>query len=94
MFAYIKPLTYLCSVKQIITRADMLTDFLALYWKGGKKPICNQAKKGLAAAFHNFNEYKFAKYDRDAAIKLRDVMFLCRPKPNNDYETKLFKKNS
>ena len=77
---------------KIITRADMLTDFLALYWKDGKKPICNQAKKGLRAAFHNFNEYKLAKYDRNAAIKLRDVMFLCRPKPNNDYETKLFKK--
>lgn len=45
---------------KIITRADMLTDFLALYWKDGKKPICNQAKKGLSAAFHNFNEYKFA----------------------------------
>ena len=77
---------------QIITRADMLTDFLAIYWKDGKKPIANQAKKGLAKAFHNFNEYKFAKYDRDAAIKLRDVMFLCRPKPNNQYETELFKK--
>lgn len=85
--AYVKQL-----LPQIITRADMLTDFLALYWKDGKKPICNQAKKGLSAAFHNFNEYKFAKYDRDAAIKLRDVMFLCRPKPNNDYETKLFQK--
>lgn len=77
---------------QIITRADMLTDFLALYWNGKKKPICNQAKKGLAKAFHNFNEYKFAKYDRDATIKLRDVMFLCRPKPKNQYETELFKK--
>ena len=77
---------------QIITRADMLTDFLAIYWKDGKKPVANQAKKGLAKAFHNFNEYKFAKYDRDAAIKLRDVMFLCRPKPNNQYETELFKK--
>ena len=77
---------------QIITRADMLTDFLAIYWKDGKKPIANQAKKGLAKAFHNFNEYKFAKYDRDAAIKLRDVMFLCRPKPKNQYEQTLFKK--
>lgn len=77
---------------QIITRADMLTDFLAIYWKDGKKPIANQAKKGLAQAFHNFNEYKFAKYDRDAAIKLRDVMFLCRPKPKNQYEQELFKK--
>ena len=77
---------------QIITRADMLTDFLAIYWKDGKKPIANQAKKGLAKAFHNFNEYKFAKYDRDAAIKLSDVMFLCRPKPENQYEQDLFKK--
>ena len=77
---------------QIITRADMLTDFLAIYWKDGKKPIANQAKKGLAKAFHNFNEYKFAKYDRDAAIKLRDVMFLCRPKPENQYEQDLFKR--
>lgn len=75
---------------KIITRADMLTDFLALYWKDGKKPIPNQAKKGLAEAFHNFNEYKFAKYDRNAAIKLRDVMFLCHPKPRDAYEKKLF----
>lgn len=77
---------------QICTRADMLTDFLALYWKDGKKPICNQAKKGLATAFHNFNEYKLAKYDRNSKIKIRDVMFLCRPKPNSQYEEVLFKK--
>lgn len=77
---------------EIITRADMLTDFLALYWNKKKHPIAAQAKKGLAAAFHNFNEYKFAKYDRDSAIKLRDVMFLCRPKPQNEREEQLFKK--
>ncbi len=77
---------------KIITRADMLTDFLALYWADGKCPICNSAKKGLAAAFHNFNEYKFAKYDRETPIKLRDVMFLSRPKPNNAVEEVLFKK--
>jgi hypothetical protein len=77
---------------KIITRADMLTDFLALYWMDGKCPICNSAKKGLAEAFHNFNEYKFAKYDRDAEIKLRDVMFMVRPKPVNQLEEILFKK--
>lgn len=77
---------------KIITRADMLTDFLALYWRNGKCPICNAAKKGLAEAFHNFNEYKFAKYDRDAQIKLRDVMFMVRPKPVNEVEAELFKK--
>ena len=77
---------------QIITRADMLTDFMALYWMGGKCPICNAAKKGLAKAFHNFKEYHFAKYDRDAEIKLRDVMFMVRPKPENQLETVLYRK--
>lgn len=77
---------------KIITRADMLTDFMALYWMDGKCPICNAAKKGLAEAFHNFNEYKFAKYDRDAEIKLRDVMFMVRPKPVNQLEEVLYKK--
>jgi len=79
---------------EIITRADMLTDFVAIYWKENGKgaSICNKAKKGLADAFHNFNEYKLAKYDRDAEIKLRDVMFLCHPKPTNQYEENLFKK--
>lgn len=77
---------------QIITRADMLTDFMALYWADGKCPICNAAKKGLAAAWHNFKEYHFAKYDRDAEIKLRDVMFMVRPKPENQLEELLYKK--
>lgn len=76
---------------KIITRADMLTDFLALYWKEGRCPIANQAKKGLADAFHNFNAYKFAKYDRNAAIKLRDVMFLVHPEPKDQKEAELFK---
>ena len=77
---------------QIITRADMLTDFMTLYWMDGKCPICNAAKKGLAKAFHNFKEYHFAKYDRDAEIKLRDVMFMVRPKPENQPETVLYRK--
>ena len=77
---------------QIITRADMLTDFLALYWHEGKVTVCNQARKGLAASFYNFDEYQFAKYDRNAEIKLRDVMFLAHPKARNEKEQELFHK--
>lgn len=76
----------------ISTRVDMLTDFLAIYWNDGKKPLANQAKKGLAESFHNFDEYQFAKYDREAAIKLRDVMFLTHPTPKNEKERELFNK--
>ena len=77
---------------QIITRADMLCDFLALYWRNGRCTVSSQARKGLAEAFHNFDEYQFAKYDRDAAIKLRDVMFLSHPKAKDEAENALFKK--
>lgn len=76
----------------IITRADMLTDFLALYWKDGKVTVCHQARKGLAEAFHHFDEYQFAKYNRDAAVKIRDVMFVAHPKACNDQEQALFGK--
>jgi hypothetical protein len=78
---------------KIITRADMITDIVALYEKsnGKIKPMAKSLKDGLAKSFENFNEYQFAKYDRDAKIKLRDVMFLVRPKPSQGKED-LYKK--
>ena len=79
---------------KIITRADMITDFLAIYKKGNKgklKPLASAAKKGLAKSFANFNEYHFAKYDRNSEIKLRDAMFLVHPKPEQD-KAELYKK--
>lgn len=77
---------------KIVTRADMLCDFLAIYWKDKKHPLANCVKKGLANAFHNFDEYQFAKYDRDAVIKLRDVIRMVHPVPRDEKESELFKK--
>lgn len=74
----------------IIRRADELTEFVALYWKDGKQPLSKQVKVGLARAFHNFDEYQFAKYNRKEQIKLRDVMFLVRPNPGQKQD--LFKR--
>ena len=76
----------------VIKRADELAEFLALYWKEGKVPIANSIKKGLAECFKKFDEYQFAKYNRDGVIKLRDVMFLCHPNPDNKEQELLFKK--
>jgi hypothetical protein len=67
----------------VIQRADELTEFLAIYWKDGKQPISAQVKKGLAKAFPKFNEYALAKYNRDGAVKLRDVAFLTHVKPTD-----------
>lgn len=65
----------------IVDRPDELTEFLAIYWKDGKQPISAQVKKGLSRAFNKFSEYAFAKYDRDAVVKLRDALFLAHAKP-------------
>lgn len=65
----------------VIQRADELTEFVAIYWRDGKHPLSAGVKRGLAAAFTNFNAYQFGKYNRDSKIKLRDVMFLVHPKP-------------
>lgn len=80
-------------LENVITRPDQITDFLAIYKKlnGKLKPLANAAKRGLAEVFNKFNEYQFAKYDRDAEIKLRDAMFLVHPKPEQGKE-ELFKK--
>lgn len=78
------------TLSRIIQRADEIAEFLSLYWLDGKKPLAKQAKLGLAEAFNKFDEYAFAKYNRDGAIKLRDVMFLVHPKPKDDVQAALF----
>lgn len=57
-----------------------------------KTPLSAQVKKGLAKAFTKFNEYQFAKYDRDGEIKLRDVLFLVHAKPENASRAELFQR--
>lgn len=68
---------------RIIQRPDELTEFLSLYWKDGKVPLAASIKRGLAQAFQKFNAYSLAKYNRDDAIKLRDVLFLVHAKPKD-----------
>lgn len=79
------------TLARVIQRPDELTEYVAIYWKDGKEPLSAQSKRGLAKAFLKFNEYSFAKYDREGTIKLRDVLFLSHAKPTDDKVT-LFKK--
>lgn len=76
----------------IIQRPDELTEFLSIYWLSGRQPLSAQVKKGLARAFNKFDEYQLAKYNRDTAIKLRDVLFLCHAKPKDDDQAALWKR--
>jgi hypothetical protein len=81
------------TLERVIQRPDELAEFLSIYWKDGKQPLSAQVKKGLAAAFNKFNEYELAKWQKsDAAVKLRDVLFLTHPKPQSNEGVVLFKK--
>ncbi|MFA7253988.1 MAG: TROVE domain-containing protein [Patescibacteria group bacterium] len=75
-----------------IQRPDEMTEFLSLYWKDGRETLSAQVKKGLAKAFKKFNAYQLAKYNRDDAIKLRDVLFMCHAKPDNKEQEATWKK--
>jgi len=77
---------------QVILRADELAEFVALYWAEGRRPLSAQVKKGLAAAFTRFDEYALAKYDRAAAVRLRDVLFLSHAKPADAAQAALWKR--
>lgn len=80
-------------VARVIQRPDELGELLALYWKENKNaPLPAQLKIGLARALKKFNEYSLAKYNRDGAVKLRDVLFLSHAKPDDEEQVALFKR--
>ena len=80
------------TLEEIIQRADEPGEFLAMYWKDRKQPLSAGVKRGLARAFSKFDAYQLAKYDRDGAVKLRDVLFLCHAKPKDEAQAKAWKK--
>lgn len=80
-------------VAAVCQRADEPAELLSMYWKDqAGAPLPKQLKLGLARALAKFDEYQFAKYNRDGAVKLRDVLFLCHAKPNTDERTALYKR--
>ena len=80
------------TLEQVIQRADELGEFVALYWKEKREPLSAGVKRGLARAFTKFDAYELAKYNRESAVKLRDVLFLCHAKPRNAEQAADWKK--
>lgn len=81
------------TLKDVIVRADELSEFLAIYWKDGKQPIASSVRKGLGNALKKFNEFQLSRYSGDSkTIKLRDVVKLVRPTPDNQIQSDLWKK--
>lgn len=83
------------TLQHVVQRPDEMGEYLAMYWRGQsdaeKSPLSAGSKRGLARAFRKFNAYTLAKYDRDAAVKLRDVLRLTHAKPLTSEQAALWK---
>ena len=74
-------------------RGDDVTEIMACYLDLFGKPIPNALKKGIADAMQGFDEYTLAKYKGEGkAVKMRDLLCLCRPTPKNDAQSDLWKR--
>jgi len=86
-------------VSGIVQRADEITELLAYYQTANQRKdtkklnrLSKQLQAGLQDAFNRFDEYQFAKYNREAEVKLRDALFLVHPKAKDDAQQALFDK--
>jgi 60 kDa SS-A/Ro ribonucleoprotein len=87
------------TIARVIQRPDEMTELLAIYWADAlgpqqqrkRQPVSAQVKKGLARALTKFDAYQLAKYDRDGAVRIKDVLFLVHAKPKDADQEKVWK---
>src|ERR1700741_3605505 len=87
------------TLARVIQRPDEMTELLAIYWADAlgpqqqrkRQPVSAQVKKGLARALTKFDAYQLAKYDRDGAVRIKDVLFLVHAKPKDAEQEKVWK---
>src|SRR5690348_13693756 len=87
------------TLARVIQRPDEMTELLAIYWADAlgpqqqrkRQPVSAQVKKGLARALTKFDAYQLAKYDRDGAVRIKDVLFLVHAKPKDTDQEKVWK---
>lgn len=84
---------------RVVQRADEIAEMLAYYALANERKdvkqlnkLSKQVQKGLGDAFNKFDEYQFAKYNRDAQVKLKDALFVVHPKAKDEAQQVLFDK--
>lgn len=81
------------AVKAACLRGDDVTEIMACYLDMFGKPIPNALKKGISDVMQGFDEYTLAKYKgAGKAVKMRDLLCLCRPTPKDSAQSELWKK--
>lgn len=81
-------------VRDVIQRADQINDMYAYALEvfGDKGKIPMAIKRGVADAFNKFGEYQFAKWNRDGAVKFRDVLRIVHPTAKDTKQGFIFEK--
>jgi 60 kDa SS-A/Ro ribonucleoprotein len=86
-------------VERIIQRADELTELIAYQLARNKVSPRDKTKLpmlirfGVKNAFPKFDRYQIGKYNKDdAAVKMRDAMFLTHPEPESEEQVDIYAK--
>lgn len=81
------------TVKGVSLRGDDVTEVMSFYLATFGKPIPNALKKGINDVLLRFDEYTLAKYKGEGkAVKMRDLLCLCRPRPQTSEQEALWKR--
>lgn len=81
------------TIDGVVIRGDDLTEIMAFYLSTFGKPIPNSLRRAIANKLVSFDEYTLAKYKGDnKAVKMRDLICLCRPRPQTSKQEDLFKR--
>lgn len=80
------------TVSGVTLRADDLTEIMAFYLSTFGKPVPNSLRRAIRATLPKFDAYALAKYKGEKnSVKMRDLFRMCRPKPENPDQEKLWK---
>ena len=81
------------TIEGVTIRGDDLTEVMAFYLSAFGKPIPNSLRRAIANELVTFDEYTLAKYKGDnKSVKMRDLICLCRPRPQTSKQEDLFKR--
>lgn len=81
------------TIAGVSLRGDDVTEIMSCYLSLFGKPVPNSLKKGINDVLAGFDEYTLAKYKGDGkAVKMRDLICLCRPRPANEEQAALWKR--
>ena len=80
------------TVEGVTLRGDDVTEILSFYLSEFGKPIPNSLRRALKDVFATFDAYTLAKYKgEDHTVKMRDLLRICRPHPDTDEQSELWR---